>query len=196
MISDAFFILEGPDGAGKTTLAHDLQKCYNIPSIHLTHYKDPKLHQAQFDRIENLLDIYLAGKATSGLIFDRFIFSTQVYEHIFHNGSGIINYLSIYEKLNAVAKKCPFGATVIFTLPRPKERYLNAFNLLKNTREEMFTDTELMSKVYDGFDTISKELQQMQPAFRVVEFDYFKESDIKNEGGHKWAREIFNSSNE
>lgn len=190
MISDAFFVLEGPDGSGKSTLCEDLQKTYNIPRIHLTHYKDKELHQRQFDKIEQLLDLYLAGKLSSGIIFDRFIFSTQVYEEVFHNGSTIANFSSIYEKLNAVARKCPFGVNVIFTLPKPRERYLQAFDLLKNTREEMFTDTTLMGAIYDEFAAMAKALRIANPDFNVCEFDYFKESDIKNAGGHKWFRDF------
>lgn len=177
MISDAFFVLEGPDSSGKSTLCADLQKAYNIPYIHLTHYKDKERHQRQFDKIELLLDLYLAGKMSTGIIFDRFIFSTQVYEEVFHNGSTIANFNAIYEKLNAVARKCPFGVNVIFTLPRPRERYLQAFNTLKEAREEMFTDTALMGEIYDEFSSMAKALRIANPDFKVCEFDYFKELD-------------------
>lgn len=191
MISDAFFVLEGPDGSGKSTLAQELQRVYNIPYFHLTYYKDPLEHQRQFDEIEQMLDLYLSGKATSGVLFDRFIFSTQVYEHVFHNGSTITNYVSIMDKLNAVARKCSMGVNIIFTLPRPKERYLKAFELLSGTREELYTDIEKMSNVYDAYDELYKELSKMKLDFNVSEFNYFFESDIRNEGGHKWTHNLF-----
>lgn len=43
------FILDGPDGTGKTTLAKKLSEIYNIPIYHLTFYADRARHQQQFD---------------------------------------------------------------------------------------------------------------------------------------------------
>ena len=44
------FIIDGPDGTGKTTLANKLSEIYNIPIYHLTYYKDQKKFQKQFDK--------------------------------------------------------------------------------------------------------------------------------------------------
>ena len=39
-LQDKVFILEGPDGSGKTTLGHKLADTYGIEYTHLTYYKD------------------------------------------------------------------------------------------------------------------------------------------------------------
>jgi adenylate kinase family enzyme len=56
------FILDGPDGSGKTTLALKLQDIYDIPIYHLTYYKDREKFQRQFDIVSSMLKEYFRRK--------------------------------------------------------------------------------------------------------------------------------------
>ena len=50
------FILDGPDGTGKTTLATKLSEIYNIPIYHLTYYKDREKFQNQFNTATEMIN--------------------------------------------------------------------------------------------------------------------------------------------
>ena len=52
---DKVFILDGPDGTGKTTLATKLSEIYNIPIYHLTYYDDREKFQRQFDKATEMI---------------------------------------------------------------------------------------------------------------------------------------------
>ena len=49
------FILDGPDGTGKTTLASKLSEIYNIPIYHLTYFDDRDKFQMQFNKATEMI---------------------------------------------------------------------------------------------------------------------------------------------
>ena len=46
--TDKVYILEGPDGSGKTTLGQKLADTHGCEYVHLTYYKDEEAMQTQF----------------------------------------------------------------------------------------------------------------------------------------------------
>jgi adenylate kinase family enzyme len=53
------FILDGPDGTGKTTLALKLSDIYNIPIYHLTYYDDREKFQQQFNIATEMINKWI-----------------------------------------------------------------------------------------------------------------------------------------
>lgn len=63
------YIIDGPDGTGKSTLANKLSDTFKLPIYHLTYFSDPELHNEQFSNALNLL-----RNSDTGFILDRYIF--------------------------------------------------------------------------------------------------------------------------
>ena len=172
MVYNPIYILEGPDGSGKTTLAEKLCSYHKIEKMHLTYYSDKEKHQEQFRTVERKLDEFINGTAKTGICFDRFIFSTKVYGDVFNNDSSIDNYETIMTKLECLDRLHKGTVQIIFTLPKPKSLYIENFNRVKFLREELYTDTDLMSKVYDGFDDIYHQLVNKNIIRNIRTYDY------------------------
>lgn len=137
-LTSKIYILEGPDGSGKTYLANKLAELYKIPVYHLTYYKDKDQHKAQFEKINSLIE-----KGTP-MIVDRYIMSDEVYGEVYRNGECIED----YDKFVCNLMNNP-NVEIIFAIPQDKEKYIQEFARLKGEREEMYTDK--MDKVYDSY---------------------------------------------
>ena len=63
---DKVFILEGPDGSGKTTLGHKLADTYGIEYVHLTYYEDEESMRTQFYDVIRRLNMSKKGFVVDG----------------------------------------------------------------------------------------------------------------------------------
>lgn len=77
--TDKVFILEGPDGSGKTTLGNKLADTYGVEYVHLTYYKDKEKMRTQFYDI-----VRRVNTQKKGFVVDRFILSNIIYGIVFH----------------------------------------------------------------------------------------------------------------
>lgn len=151
------YIVDGPDGTGKTTLCNKLSELYGIPVIHLTYYKDKKEHEKQF---QDALD--MLRKSPSGFILDRYIFSEKVYSDVYRDSK----YISIFDDcLNALTY---VNARVIISVPKDKVKYMDFFKKLHEEREEMYSP-EQMGAVYDGYENFFKKDWN----FNIARYDLF-----------------------
>lgn len=75
-------IVEGPQGAGKTTLVNKLSKRYGFPVIHRAappaKHTDPKV-------VEEWFADALHMRSPTGLILDRWVYSNRVYARLLKN---------------------------------------------------------------------------------------------------------------
>lgn len=134
------YIIDGPDGTGKSTLANKLSDTFKLPIYHLTYFSNPELHNAQFS---NALD--LLRNSDTGFILDRFIFSEQVYSDVYRDSK----YIPLLDDcFNALAYS---DVNVILTVPKDKDRYLEDFKKLCAERDEMY-GPEKMGAIYDGYN--------------------------------------------
>ena len=143
-MEDTLYIIEGPDGSGKSTLSKWLSEKKNIPVRHFTYYKDRQQMSNQFFEGHETLSL-----SEESMIFDRYILSNLVYGIVFHECNfvdGWLMWLSSMMSGVSVRKKIH----IVFCLPE-KEKWLKRFEELCKNREEMYVDVEKMSKVYDIF---------------------------------------------
>ena len=170
------FILDGPDGTGKTTLATKLSEIYNIPIFHLTYYKDPEKHADQFRKATDKIINWLGGKG-EGFIIDRYILSELVYRKVYRPEQPLIKEAAVM--YDFMEHRAALGEIeVIITLPHDKERWFEQFKKLEQSREEMYT-SEKMSEVYDEYFKHWKKLRYNK---NVMRYDMFENMDGSNKG--------------
>ena len=173
-MSDEIIIIEGPDGAGKSTLAEFISKEKNIPIEHLTYYKDKKKMFEQFSEIHAKFSL-----EENPLILDRYIFSNIVYGCVFHDCNFVDGWRLWLDSLLtacSVRKKI----IIIFCLPE-KKSWLERFEKLCQERDEMYVDVDKMSKVYDMFEMIYLMISNNTPLqiLRLDPFETSKEDILK-----------------
>lgn len=158
------YIIDGPDGTGKTSLCKNLSRMFNIPIYHQSYHKDMRLHNMQF---ENALD--LLRNSETGFILDRYVFSDKVYADVYRNSK----YIPLFDDcFNALTYA---NANIIFTLPKDRNRYLEFFKKLYESRNEMY-NPEKMLEVYDGYNDIFNKKWN----FNINRFDLFDIIDNKD----------------
>lgn len=185
------YILEGPDRCGKSTVAKIIQAVTGYPIIHLTYFSDPEKMQAQYDYIEGMLRDWLLNNGDGdGFILDRFLLSNKVYQTVFQNGPIVKNYDSLYK---LIEEQTNANVTYINCLPDDKERYLEHFKKMKEQREELYTDMDKMSQVYDlykeGFEDEFGycNFQSGDIQIHSMYYDLFLQMDIDKESdGYKY----------
>lgn len=78
-----FFIIVGPDGAGKTTLANELSEKFGMPIVKRDKPKNEEEKKRQYEQYEALL------AHSNNVIFDRFIYCEQVYGPIMRDENNV-----------------------------------------------------------------------------------------------------------
>lgn len=163
--NDKVFILEGPDGSGKTTLAKELSKAYNIEYKHLTYYEDEKDMSIQFyDTIRRI------NTERNGIVIDRFILSNIIYGIVFHNCKFVDGWKMF---LDALCRDWLKGKEIVICLPADKEAYLDHFKKMTEEREEMYCSVEDMSKIYDLYE-VFYEILSHNKDINVSRYDWMK----------------------
>lgn len=155
------FILEGPDGAGKTTLAHALQEYLGARYIHLTYRFKDKMHLYHGAALR--LTARLAEKQP--VIIDRWWPSEIVYADAYRGGSKFAKYYLLFEHIAN-----HLGVVYVVCLPKDRERYLAHYNELKGKRVEMYD--EGMQRVYAGYDEMYRHYLGIKD--NVVHYDMFQ----------------------
>lgn len=134
------FVVEGPDGAGKTSLCDKLKEVAGARYIHLTYRHKDKMHLYHGAALRYA--VRLAQKQP--VIIDRWWPSEIVYADAYRGGSKFAKYYLLFEHI-ATAN----GLVYVVCLPDGRERYLEHYNVLKGKRAEMYD--EGMHRVYDGY---------------------------------------------
>jgi thymidylate kinase len=134
-------VIEGPDGAGKSTLARELSSSWGF-SIAGTRGPDDNVREKVYTAL---------GQAVSGegpiKIYDRLFFSELVYGRILR-GKLLFNAIeSLYIKRMLAALRCP----VIFCLPPYEEVLKNIQN--SDQMDGVEDNIHKIYKAYEGYFT-------------------------------------------
>lgn len=143
------YLIEGPDGVGKTTLARnivnkaitDRKTCL---FFHCTNKSERK--SAEEDYTEVLANLKKWNKLGYDVVLDRAWISNIVYTTIYEPDKEHVSE-ELAEKLAKVVDK------IIICLPKNKNKYLMHFDKLSKERKEDYTDN--VSKVYDLFNSFA-----------------------------------------
>lgn len=177
------FILEGPDGVGKTTLALELQKLTGGRYVHLTYRFRSKIDVYHTATLK-LIDI-LSRKQP--VILDRWWVSEIVYADAYRGGSKFIKSYFALEHAATV-----MGAIYVMCLPYDRARYLSFYYRLQETRTEMYS--EGLERVYDGYKAFFQNyMVHRENVLRYDMFDGFhedKELELRTKALRYTAQEI------
>lgn len=164
-------VLEGPDGAGKTSLAKELQKHVGARYVHLTYRWKDKMDLYHLAAIR-----YCARLAQhQPVILDRWWVSEIMYAEAYRGGSSFIK---THFLLEHIATK--LGVTYVACLPQNRDRYIRHYEVLKNTRVEMYDSG--MSKVFDLYtDFYMKYMAVKENVIRYDMFEHYRDNVISRE---------------
>jgi len=171
-------ILEGPDCAGKTTLATELAKTQSM-------YK--KIHHGPFPRVTaaQLPRLYLESMQPMldwwhGLIMDRSWLSEQVYGPVFRNANRVSRLAQRH--LERIAMR--HGAVVVLCLP-PWEAVRQKWAERKglDPKAEMLENEDQLRAVWDGYNNLQTELP-------VIRYDY-----TQHASGSLWSSRLMGEVN-
>lgn len=133
------FILEGPDGVGKTTLAQHMAKKLGAVYLHLS-YRWPD-HMFEYHTAAIRWAIRKSRKQP--VIIDRWWPSEALYAAEYRGGS---KWSQMGRMMDRVARK--HGAVYIYCLPEDLVEYEKRFDKLKTEREEMYDNVLGVAKRY------------------------------------------------
>lgn len=136
------YILEGPDGGGKTTLAEKLSAMTRIKITHFSYPKDEEEKARMFIMYQDLL------KSGSNVIIDRCWYSEMCYGPVMR-GASTITYPQMYELERMAANK---GAMVIYCTDSKTALWTRT----THRGEDYMTSREKFNAVCDAYDELFK----------------------------------------
>lgn len=165
------FIIDGPDGTGKTTLAQRLSEAYNIPIYHLTYYDDREKFQKQFDTATEMIKQWIRGES-DGFILDRYILSELAYQKVYRPNIPLVDGADLMFEL--MEHRAATGEIdVIIALPEDRSKWFELFSSLCEERKEMYSP-EKMLKVFDEYENLWKKIRYNKHVYRYDLFENIK----------------------
>lgn len=134
------FIIEGPDGSGKTTLAEMLSKQTGFPVVHRT---QPKSEEEKARMMQEYVATIKTGK---NAIFDRCWYSEMAYGPIMRDKS-VIGYPEMYELERLLTKR---GALIIYCTDKPETLWYRC----SKRGEDYITDYGIFVDICKAFEDI------------------------------------------
>lgn len=148
-------IIEGPDGAGKTTLANKLQK---QTGYMLLHRSQPKSEEEKAKMMAEYMDVLKSGK---NCIMDRCWYSEMVYGPVMRD-AAVISYPQMYALERQLARA---GGLVIHCTGSLQTLWKRCL-----TRgEDYIVDKDTFTKIYNGYDELMNGVPHTVP---VVTYEY------------------------
>lgn len=148
-------IIEGPDGAGKSTLANKIK---DQTGYMIMHRSQPKTEEDKKRMMDEYVQVIKAGK---NCIFDRCWYSEMVYGPVMRDAS-VISYPQMYELERLLAKN---GALIIHCTAPEQTLWRRCLR----RGEDYITERETFSKICNGFDTLMYDVPHYIP---VLTYEY------------------------
>jgi thymidylate kinase len=150
------YILEGPDGAGKSNLALQLQNTTGHAIVRLRQpTEDELLGKVMFNDYKKLIKQY------RNAIFDRSWYSEMVYGPVMRKGS-VITYPDMFELERTIATSG--GGIIIHCTAAPAKLWKRC----KAKREDYITTEELLKQIVDDYE----QLMGTPHILPVVRYEY------------------------
>lgn len=152
-------IIEGPDGAGKTTLAKYLNEGFNIPVLHRT---KPKDEEEKKTMMRGYLDDIQEQRS---IVWDRCWYSEMVYGPIMRDKSWI-SVKEMWDLERSMGK-----ALIIYCTGNVNTLWQRC----KERGEDYIMSKEQLAKIKNGFDELFYDTYHFIP---VVTYDATKMSQL------------------
>lgn len=147
-------IIEGPDGAGKTTLAQTLSRMTKYPIIHRS---KPESDEER----DSMMNGYLVNsQTTDNAIYDRYAYSELVYGTVMRDKS----YVSFEQLLQIEDNLAKAGGMVIFC-DAPIDLL---WNRCLARGEDYITDLRALTAIQDRYRHLMLQMQHRIPVLRHV----------------------------
>lgn len=159
-------VLEGPDGVGKTTLAHELKTLLGARYIHLTYRFRDRMNLYHYAAIR--LAAHLAQNQP--VIIDRWWPSEIAYAEVYRGGSKFTKYYFLLEHIAT-----QMGVTYVMCLPEDREKYLSNFEEMRETRTEAERSRDpdgCLGRIYDEYSGIYQTYFRLRD--NVCHYDMFQ----------------------
>lgn len=155
-------ILEGPDGGGKTTLAHELHARFGVHTTNHGPYKGER--QIWRHYFESMLPAYSGER---DVILDRCWIAEPIYGQVYRGG---LNRIELWQLriLEYIAEQC--DTTVILCMP-PVTECIKNFN--SRRAQEMLDNEAQLVSVYNGYQEAWAKLAMHMS---VVRYNYISDS--------------------
>lgn len=150
-------IIEGPDGAGKSTLARQLSNYFGFPIQHRSKPNSEEEKQKMFD------DYIYQAKWPSNIIYDRFLYSEMVYGNIMRDAS-VITTEQMYEVEHILSET---GGLVIFC----DNNLENLWKECTERGEAYILQKDTLSKIQTAYRNLMLRDTHLIPVFKY-EIDY------------------------
>lgn len=160
------FVLEGPDGVGKSSLAKELTTLLGGRYIHLTYRFRDKMHLYHYAAIR--LAAHLAQHQP--VVMDRWWPSEIIYADVYRGGSPFIKHYFLLEHIAT-----EMGVTYVMCLPKDRERYLSNFEKIRGTRtmaENKRDPDGPLGNLYDEYAEFYKSYLSLRE--NVCQYDLFE----------------------
>ena len=148
-------IIEGPDGAGKTTLANKIQQ---QTGYMLLHRSQPKTEEEKAKMMDEYLQVIKSGKHCS---LDRCWYSEMVYGPVMRDAS-VISYPQMYALEQQLAKH---GGLVIHCTGPMQDLWKRCMS----RGEDYIVDKGVFTEIYDRYDELMNGVPHIVP---VVTYEY------------------------
>lgn len=132
-------ILEGSDGTGKTTLANFLVEKYGATYLHLTYRFKTRMFQYHLSQLRKAIEL----SKTKLVVIDRLWMSEELYAQAYRSGTVWGHGGRILDRIIQ-----RHGGMYIVCQPTSPDEHVDTFEKLKSEREEMYTDTKDVTKLY------------------------------------------------
>ena len=157
---NGLIILDGPDGTGKTTLAEFLVKKHDAVYMHLTYRWKDKMFEYHTAALHKAVKL----STTRLVVIDRLWPSEVCYANAYRGGS---KWPTMWRMMDRVINKV--AGLYVICLPHDTREYVEDFQRLKASREEMFSDILPVAIEYH------KLWDRMKDWPHAIRYDRFKE---------------------
>jgi adenylate kinase family enzyme len=140
-------VLEGPDGAGKTTLAREIQRQCGATYIHMTYRhknKMPVYHTAAL-----LHALSKVEKTGTPCILDRWWLTEMIYAKVYRGGPKWPEYGRMLDRM-----LIRFGGVYVLCVPGNEVAYRVQFKSLVESGRELYHDVDKMCEVRDEYQRL------------------------------------------
>lgn len=172
MKKDAIIIVEGPQGAGKTTFTNFLREKMSATDLYrLTGIKDRTEtgHQKIKLKYEKLLE-YMENCSDVNMIFDRIFFSNEVYSRLgYHDYSFTNTYNNLLDKLDNLKNNDEYDIFFVVLYLKDENKYEERLDRNKHQYQKFEIESSIMQQ--REYLKIADEIEKTCKNIKVIRFD-------------------------